>query len=83
MHRVDITEGASSQFLTWIFNFGSYGQLRAVRGKNPIMNYEQLLSSVFSCFHGPKTNNQPFKKSCGQLSKGRQKLDIILENKVV
>jgi hypothetical protein len=22
--------------------------------KNPIMNYEQLLSSVFSCFHGQK-----------------------------
>ena len=34
----------------------------------------------------PKTNNQPLKKvfkSCGQLSQSRQKLDVILENKVV
>ena len=34
----------------------------------------------------PKTNNQPLKKffkSCGQLSKSRQELDVILENKVV
>ena len=40
MHRVDITEGASSQFLTWIFNFGPYEQLREVRGK--IFSYELL-----------------------------------------
>jgi hypothetical protein len=45
-HRVDITEGTSAQFLTYIFNFGPYGQLRhgnpwlrAVREKN---NYELL-----------------------------------------
>ena len=38
-HRVDITEGASVQFRTWFFNVGPYGQLRAVRGKNSIMNY--------------------------------------------
>ena len=34
----------------------------------------------------PKTNNQPLKKlfkSCGQLSKSNQELDVILENKVV
>ena len=32
----------------------------------------------------PKTNNQPVKKNLGlQLSKSRQKLDAILENKVV
>ena len=34
----------------------------------------------------PEANNQPLKKffkSCGQLSKSRQKLDVILENKVV
>ena len=30
-----------------------------------------------------KTNNQPIKKSCGQLSKGCQKLDVILENEWV
>ena len=33
VHRVDITEGASAQFLTWIFNFWPYGQLRAVMEK--------------------------------------------------
>ena len=51
--KVDITEGASAQFPTWIFNFWPYGQLRAVRGK---INYElwATLSSVFSCFHGQK-----------------------------
>ena len=27
-HKVDITEGASVQFLIWIFNFWPYGQLR-------------------------------------------------------
>ena len=30
-HRLDITESASAQFPTLIFNFGSYGQPRAVR----------------------------------------------------
>ena len=39
-HKVDKTEGASDQFPIWIFNFWPYGQLRAVMGKNPIMNYE-------------------------------------------
>ena len=53
MHRVDITEGASAQFLTWIFNFGSYGQLRAVRGKNSIsMNYYLIFGLILTCFHG-------------------------------
>ena len=32
-HRIDITESASAQFPTWIFNFGPYGHLRAVREK--------------------------------------------------
>jgi len=36
VHKVDITEGASAQFPTWIFNFRPYGQLRAVRKKNPL-----------------------------------------------
>ena len=33
----------------------------------------------------PETNNQPLKKflTCVQLSESRQKLDVILENKVV
>ena len=39
-HKVDKTEGASDQFQIWIFNFWSYGHLMAVKGKNPIMNYE-------------------------------------------
>jgi hypothetical protein len=46
-HREDITENISDQFPTWIFNFG---QLRAVRKKSSIMNYELLLSSVFHVF---------------------------------
>ena len=41
-YKVDITEGASAQFPTWIFNFGPYGQLRAVRGN--IFNLELLPS---------------------------------------
>ena len=45
IHNVDITEGASDQFLTWIFNFGPYGQLRAV-----IMNYCLLLVMDFGFF---------------------------------
>ena len=49
-HRVDTTEGASAQCPTWIFNFGPYWQLRAVREK--IMNYYLLLGAIFSCFHG-------------------------------
>ena len=28
VHKVDITEGASAQFPTWIFNFRPHGQLR-------------------------------------------------------
>ena len=46
-----------------------------------------LLRHTFSHFTKPsfmtKTNNQPLKKSCAQLSKSRQKLDVILGNKVV
>ena len=45
-HKVDETEGASDQFQ---IIFWPYGHLMAVRGKNPIMNYKQLLSSIFSC----------------------------------
>ena len=30
--------------------------LKKLPKKSPIMNYEQLLSSVFSCFHGLKFN---------------------------
>ena len=53
-HKIDITEVASDQFLIWIFNFWPYEQFRAVRGKSNVMNYEQLLNSVFSCFHVQK-----------------------------
>jgi hypothetical protein len=31
-----------------------WAALKNAAQKNPIMNYEQLLSSVFSCFHGQK-----------------------------
>jgi hypothetical protein len=36
-HKVEITEGALAKFLTWIFTFWPFGQLRAVKGK---INYE-------------------------------------------
>ena len=36
-HRVNITESSSDQFPTWVFNFGLYGQLRAVRENSSIM----------------------------------------------
>ena len=39
VHKVDITEGASARFPTWIFNFRPYGQLRAEREK---IHYELL-----------------------------------------
>ena len=34
--------------------FGHMGRSKKAAQKNPIMNYEQLLSTVFSCFHGQK-----------------------------
>ena len=38
-HKVNITEGASAQFLIWILNFWQNGQLRAVWKKiRPIMS---------------------------------------------
>ena len=40
VHKVDITEGASVQFPTWIINFWPYGHLRTVGEKN--FNYELL-----------------------------------------
>jgi hypothetical protein len=58
LHKVDITEVASEQFPIWIFYFWTYVQLSpqgSKREKNPIMNYEQFLSSAFSCFHGQKS----------------------------
>ena len=36
-HRVDITESSSAQFPTWIFNFGPYGQVKALRENYLIM----------------------------------------------
>ena len=46
-HKVDITECASAQLQKLIFNFRPYGQLRAVREKTSIMNYELLLFYFF------------------------------------
>jgi hypothetical protein len=34
--------------------FGRMGSSKKAAQKNPNTNYEQLLSSVFSCFHGQK-----------------------------
>ena len=46
--------GASDQFLIWIFgHMGSQGS----EEKHPITNYEELLSSFFTCFHGLKKLN--------------------------
>ena len=43
--------------------FGRIGSSKKAAQKSPIMNYEQLLSSVFSCFHGLKFNNFFFENS--------------------
>ena len=40
--------------------FGHMGSFKGAAQKHQIMNYEQLLSSVFSCFHGLKNNLKPF-----------------------
>ena len=37
-------------------NFGHMGSSKEAAQKSSIMNYEQLLSSVFSCFHGLKND---------------------------
>ena len=48
-HRVDITE-SSSTLPTWIFNFGPYGQLRAVRENTSIMQeYATFRVCFFIC----------------------------------
>jgi hypothetical protein len=36
--------------------FGHMGSSKKAAPKDPIMNYEQLLSSVFSCLHGEKND---------------------------
>ena len=41
---------------------GRLGCSKKVARKSPIMNYEQLLSSIFSCFHG-LNNNFVFSKA--------------------
>ena len=46
-HRVVITEYSSAQFPTWIFNFGPYGQLNAVRENSSIKLKYMLLFHVF------------------------------------
>ena len=43
------------------FQFLAILAAQASKGKNPIMNYEQLLRLVFSCFHGQK--NMYFSKN--------------------
>ena len=46
-HKVNITEGASAQFPTCIFNFGPYGQLKAVREKWFRNNFLEWFFHVF------------------------------------
>jgi hypothetical protein len=41
--------------------FGHMGSSKEAAQKHPIMNYEQLLSSVFPSFHGLKDNLKIFK----------------------
>ena len=40
--------------------FGHMGNFKGAAQKHQIMNYEQLLSSVFSCSHGLKNNLKQF-----------------------
>ena len=54
-HKVDITGGASDQFLIWLFNMWPYGQLRAVLKK--VGDYKQFLRAVFPCFKGQKNKH--------------------------
>ena len=51
-HRVDTTEGASAQCLTWIFKFWAIWAAQGSKEKN----YELLptFGGDFLCFHGPK-----------------------------
>ena len=49
-------------FLYGIAIFGLMGSFKGAAQKHQIMNYEQLLSSVFSCFHGLKNNLTQFIK---------------------
>ena len=40
--------------------FSHMGSSKGAAQKHPIMSYEQLLSLVFSCFHGLKNNFKQF-----------------------
>ena len=50
---VDLNRGCFRPISNMDFQFLA----KTVEGKNQIMNYEQLLSSVFSCFYGGKNWN--------------------------
>ena len=45
------------------------GSTKKATKKNPIMNYEQLLSSVFTCFHGQKFEIKKKKLHCSVRTK--------------
>ena len=53
-HKIDKTEGTSDQFPIWIFNFWSYGQLRAVRGKIQLWIMSNFWASLFYVFMGKR-----------------------------
>ena len=50
-HKVNKIEGAQTNF---DMDFQFWTRAQGSKGKNPIMNYEQLLSFTFSCFYGQK-----------------------------
>ena len=55
-HKIERTEGAPAYFQYGNTIFGHMGSSKGAAQKKPIMKYEQLLSSGFSCFHGLKNN---------------------------
>ena len=76
-HKGERTETASAQFPIWKSVFQPNGQLRAVRKKpHPIMNYEQLLSSFFLCFHWQRNNLKNFQKHCSVCTKKMYKMNV-------
>ena len=56
VHRVNMTESSSDKFPTWVFNFGPYGKLRAVRENSSIMlKYATFEVCFFQVFYWQKS----------------------------
>ena len=60
--KVDKTKGASDQFFDIDFYFLVIWAAQGSKWKNPIMNYEQLLSSVFPWFQCCSIRTKKFHK---------------------